>query len=96
MTDPAAPPVAAPAPPPKPPRDPAFVLMLIVAGLFNVLLLALLFIGIPSGNKDIVVALAGALVSSFTTVVGFYFGSSSSSRAKDQTISSLTPPPKSP
>ena len=73
--------------------DAAFVLMLIVSGLFSVLLVALLFVQLPTANKDVVVALAGLLGTSFATIVGFFFGSSRGSQAKDQTISSLTARP---
>jgi uncharacterized RDD family membrane protein YckC len=90
MTDQAS---KAPAFPPGRMHDDAFVLMVIVAVLFALLLLALLFVALPTSNKDVVLALAGVLASSFSTVVGFYFGSSRSSQAKDATITSLTSKP---
>jgi hypothetical protein len=38
------------------------------------------------GQKGLIL---GALIASFTTVVGFYFGSSASGRASGQTISDI-------
>jgi hypothetical protein len=41
---------------------------------------------IPDGNKDVFNLILGGLVNSVSTVLGYYFGSSQSSRTKDETL----------
>jgi hypothetical protein len=53
-------------------------------------LVALLYVPIPPDSKEAVMLVIGSLIASFSTVVGFYFGSSSSSKSKDQTIDTLS------
>lgn len=54
---------------------------LIVIGFF-VLLGLLIFKGVPSENKEVLYLVIGALISSFTGVVQFFFGSSKGSKDK--------------
>jgi hypothetical protein len=49
----------------------------------------MLYWGVPDANKDLFNIMAGALVTSFTTVVGFYYGSSKSSAEKTATIDKI-------
>lgn len=61
---------------------------LIIAGFF-VLLIALVYTTVPETNKDLLNLVVGALIGSFATIVGYFFGSSSSSAKKDETISNI-------
>lgn len=56
---------------------------LIVVGFF-VLLGLLIFKGVPAENKEVLYLVIGALISSFTGVVQFFFGSSKGSKDKTQ------------
>jgi hypothetical protein len=62
---------------------------LVVVGFFG-LLVVLAVTTIPTENKDIMLMVVGGLIGSFVTVVGYYFGSSSGSSAKDKIISDMT------
>lgn len=57
----------------------------IVAGFFTLLYL-MMYWGVPLENKDLFNILAGALVGSFTTVVGYFYGSSKGSQEKNEII----------
>jgi hypothetical protein len=65
-----------------------------------IVIILLFFVTIPTPNKDVLNTVIGVLVGTgFGSVVGYYFGTSSSSKAKDETISTLllpTPPPVAP
>jgi hypothetical protein len=61
---------------------------LIVTGFF-ILLYLLISKNIPEPNKDLLNLVVGALIGSFATVVGYFFGSSSGSAKKDETISTM-------
>jgi hypothetical protein len=65
----------------------------VVAGAVFLILIALIlvlcFVEIPKANHDIVVTLAGGAAGSAGAIVSFYFGSSSSSRDKDETLKRL-------
>jgi len=61
---------------------------LIVFGFFS-LLLTLVFREVPSKNNDLLNLVVGSLIGSFSTIVGYFFGSSSSSAKKDETISGM-------
>lgn len=66
----------------------------VAVGVFVILsslLLVLCFVEVPKTNHDIIITLAGAMAGSAVTIVSFFFGSSSSSRAKDDTIAALAP-----
>jgi hypothetical protein len=71
----------------KLPDTPSFLAMILVASIVGlVFLLALM----GKSDTDTFKILVGALMSvGFTNIVGFYFGSSSSSKAKDDTISAM-------
>lgn len=56
---------------------------LIVIGFFT-LLVVLVIIGVPAENKDLLNLVVGALIGSFATVVGYFFGSSAGSAAKNE------------
>lgn len=58
---------------------------LIVIGFF-ILLYLLVATEVPKENADLLNLVIGALIGSFATVVGYFFGSSSSSAKKDETI----------
>jgi uncharacterized protein YacL len=54
-------------------------------GVILMIVLALLFtIDIPQNNMNVLLLIIGALISSFTTVVQYYFGSSKGSADKDK------------
>jgi hypothetical protein len=61
---------------------------LIVTGFF-VLLCLLLFVEMPQNNKDLLNLIVGALIGCFTSIVGYYYGSSAGSASKDETINSM-------
>jgi len=58
---------------------------LIVIGFF-LLLLSLVKFEVPPENKDILNIVVGALIGCFTSVVGYFFGSSKGSKEKTQII----------
>lgn len=58
---------------------------LIVIGFFTLLILLVLS-EVPEKNKDLLNLVVGALIGSFASIVGYYFGSSSGSAKKDETI----------
>lgn len=62
-----------------------FVAIALVIGLL-VSLWILLIRGMPASGEQAVLVLLGALSNSVAGVVGFYFGSSASSRAKDDAL----------
>jgi uncharacterized protein YacL len=56
-------------------------------GVILMIVLALLFtIDIPQNNMNVLLLIIGALISSFTTVVQYYFGSSKGSADKDKIL----------
>jgi uncharacterized membrane protein len=59
---------------------------IIVVGFFT-LLIVLVYKEIPIKNNDLLNLVVGSLIGSFTTIVGYFFGSSSGSVNKDETIS---------
>lgn len=68
---------------------PRFLAGGIVLGLFTLLAL-MTFQDLPAANHDALMMLLGSLSAAFTAVVGFYYGSSAGSQAKDATIHGLT------
>ena len=58
---------------------------LIVIGFF-VLLYLLVSKTVPDVNKDLLNLIVGALIGSFSTIVGYFFGSSAGSAKKDEII----------
>lgn len=55
---------------------------------FFATLTALACVSFPDSNTEALMLMIGALISSFSTVVGFYYGSSVSANKKDETIHS--------
>jgi hypothetical protein len=58
---------------------------LIVIGFFTTLII-FIKIEVPTENKDILNLIIGALLASFSTVVGYFFGSSAGSAAKNDLL----------
>ncbi len=58
---------------------------LIVIGFFALLIL-LVLAQVPTENKDLLNLVVGSLIGVFTSVVGYYFGSSIGSAKKDEMI----------
>jgi drug/metabolite transporter (DMT)-like permease len=64
--------------------------------LFTMLLVVLLVVSfheIPLGNKDAFTMLLGAILTFVGAVVGYYYGTSKQSAAKDATIAALSEKP---
>jgi hypothetical protein len=78
------------------PEPQSFIAIALVAAVIA-LMFVLAFNSGPS-NVDVFKIVVGTLVGAVMTIVGYYFGSSKSSRAKDDTISTLAgnPPPPAP
>jgi uncharacterized membrane protein YedE/YeeE len=49
----------------------------------------LVFNAIPETNKELLYLIVGSLISAFTTVVGYFYGSSAGSREKNEAINKL-------
>ena len=58
---------------------------LVVVGFF-VLLYLLVSRNVPDVNKDLLNLVTGALIGSFASVIGYFFGSSAGSQKKDEII----------
>jgi len=58
---------------------------LIVAGFF-ILLYLLISAEVPERNKDLLNLVVGALIGSFATVVGYFYGSSKGSAEKNEML----------
>lgn len=56
---------------------------IIVIGFFA-LLIVLAYSGVPEQNKDLLNLVVGALIGSFATVVGYFYGSSKGSAEKNE------------
>ncbi len=67
-------------------RTPSVLAAAITVGIFLVIAFMLKF-GLPSTGEQALLVMLGALSGAFSGVVNYYFGSSSSSKAKDATIS---------
>lgn len=63
-----------------------FLGFLIVTGFF-VLLALLVLSAVPNENMDLLNLVVGALIGSFATVVGYFYGSSAGSARKDEILS---------
>ena len=63
-----------------------FLGFLIVTGIF-VLLALLVLSAVPNENMDLLNLVVGALIGSFATVVGYFYGSSAGSARKDEILS---------
>ena len=58
---------------------------LIVIGFFSLLIL-LLYTTVPSENKDLLNLVVGALIGSFASIVGYFYGSSKGSAEKNELL----------
>jgi len=61
----------------------------IVIGFFALLVILILIV-VPEPNKDLLNITVGTLLSSFSMIVGYFFGSSKSSDDKNEIIQKLT------
>lgn len=61
---------------------------LIVVGFF-VLMVVLVYTQVPETNKDLLNLVVGALIGSFATVVGYFYGSSLGSSDKNELLKKL-------
>lgn len=68
-----------------------YVFGAIIALCFFLLVVALTFKVIPDGNKSVLELVVGALIGSFTTVVGYFFGSSRGSAEKSEMLRTMVP-----
>lgn len=59
----------------------------VLAFMVFVLLLGLLFVEVPDGNKEILYLLAGAIIGAFGTAVSYWLGSSDGSAQKTAMMS---------
>lgn len=71
-------------------RTPKILAYLITAGFFG-MLMAMLFKIIPNENRDILNIMLGALGTTFTSVVSYFFGSTKGSEAKSALLAQSTP-----
>lgn len=71
-------------------HTPAIGFYLITAGFFG-LLAALLKWNVPEANKAVIYTMVGSLGTAWVACVGYYYGSSASSKAKDQMLFNSTP-----
>ena len=58
---------------------------LIIVGFF-MLMIGLVYTAVPDVNKDLLNLVAGALIGSFATIVGYFFGSSKGSADKNELL----------
>ena len=63
-----------------------YVLGGLIAVGFMVLLGLLIYKGVPETNKDLLNITVGALIGSFSTLVGYFFGSSKGSADKNRLL----------
>ena len=58
----------------------------LIFGALVAVIILLIVRAVPQENKDAMLILVGVLASAFTAVIGFFFGSSKSSQAKDDML----------
>lgn len=56
---------------------------LIVIGFF-VLMITLVLVDVSNSNEDLLYLSVGALIAAFSNIVGYFYGSSAGSQAKDE------------
>ena len=69
-------------------KTPTILAGVVCVGFFATLI-GLMLYGLPTKGQDALLILLGALSSSFTAIIGYYYGSSSGSRAKEQIIDQM-------
>jgi len=62
----------------------------LLGGILAFMAYALIFQSIPSNNRDALLMLLGIVSANIGQVTSFFFGSSASSRQKDEVISKMT------
>ena len=67
--------------------DARYHITAILAVMVFILLLGLLFVEVPEGNKEILYLLAGAVIGAFGTAVSYWLGSSEGSAQKTALMS---------
>ncbi len=70
--------------------DTAGMVAMSVLAILAFLAVSLVFIPIPQANADAVTVLLGVVAGLVSAIVGYYYGSSASSKAKDETISNMS------
>lgn len=68
-------------------KDTRYHVTAILAAMVFILLLGLLFVEVPEGNKEILYLLAGAIIGAFGTAVSYWLGSSEGSAQKTALMS---------
>lgn len=68
----------------------AFCVGVTILGTFVVMVLALIYVPIPDGNRDSLTILIGIVSGGVGTIVGYYFGSSKGSQKKSDLIEKIT------
>ena len=68
-------------------KDTRYHVTAILAVMVFILLLGLLFVEVPEGNKEILYLLAGAVIGAFGTAVSYWLGSSEGSAQKTALMS---------
>jgi uncharacterized BrkB/YihY/UPF0761 family membrane protein len=58
---------------------------MIIVGFF-MLMIGLVYTAVPDVNKDLLNLVTGALIGSFATIVGYFFGSSKGSADKNEML----------
>jgi len=58
----------------------------LIFGALVAVIILLIVRAVPQENKDAILILVGVLASAFTAVIGFFFGSSKNSQAKDDML----------
>lgn len=71
------------------------LVLTILSGLIVVAFFVLLYIlassPVPEGNADVVNLTVGALIGAFTSVIGYWFGSSAGSKQKTEMLTKNNP-----
>jgi len=69
-----------------------YVLAALIVACFFAVIILLIVKAVPEQNKESLAIIVGALISAFTGVTGYFFGSSMSSAKKDETIAGIKTP----
>lgn len=63
-----------------------YVLAVIIVIVFMIIILVVFKVALPTDNREIALLVIGALVSQFSNVVGYFFGSSKGSADKNKIL----------